>query len=199
MRVGERLPWRITDITDFIMGPQQRPGLNAYASNAALMMHLLLHAAGSMPTKMLRLVQLHDIALLASRMTGQDWEELIACVSYPLPGTKFYDMVKAQLGGKRHWQESNDLAMMFHGTYTSDFYRSVRNLQAGTRNRWHVIATTCFWAPAWYGFQLRRRDDGVRGGCQSPSAITDPDSVTRLTYRVSAVTNNPLCMSASAW
>jgi anaerobic magnesium-protoporphyrin IX monomethyl ester cyclase len=49
-------------------------------------------------------------------------------VSYPLPGTKFYDMVKEQLGHKRHWQESNDLEMMFAGTYTSDFYRELRNL-----------------------------------------------------------------------
>ena len=45
-------------------------------------------------------------------------------VSYPLPGTKFYEMVKEQLGDKRHWQESNDLEMMFAGTYTSDFYRA---------------------------------------------------------------------------
>jgi anaerobic magnesium-protoporphyrin IX monomethyl ester cyclase len=45
-----------------------------------------------------------------------------------LPGTKFYDLVKAQLRAKTHWQESNDLDMMFHGTYTSDFYRAVRNL-----------------------------------------------------------------------
>ncbi len=44
------------------------------------------------------------------------------------PGTKFYELVKAQLGGKTHWRESNDLDMMFHGTYTSDFYRAVRNL-----------------------------------------------------------------------
>ncbi len=29
---------------------------------------------------------------------------------------------------KTHWRESNDLDMMFHGTYTSDFYRAVRNL-----------------------------------------------------------------------
>jgi anaerobic magnesium-protoporphyrin IX monomethyl ester cyclase len=36
--------------------------------------------------------------------------------------------VKAQLGGKTHWQDSNDLAMMFQGTYTSEFYRAVRNL-----------------------------------------------------------------------
>jgi anaerobic magnesium-protoporphyrin IX monomethyl ester cyclase len=49
-------------------------------------------------------------------------------VAYPLPGTKFYELVKEQMGAKRHWQESNDLEMMFHGTYTSDFYRTVRNL-----------------------------------------------------------------------
>jgi anaerobic magnesium-protoporphyrin IX monomethyl ester cyclase len=49
-------------------------------------------------------------------------------VSYPLPGTRFYDLVKQQLGGKTHWQDSNDLEMMFQGTYTSDFYRQVRDL-----------------------------------------------------------------------
>ena len=49
-------------------------------------------------------------------------------VSYPLPGTKFYEAVKEQLGQKRHWQESNDLEMMFAGTYTSGFYRELRNL-----------------------------------------------------------------------
>jgi anaerobic magnesium-protoporphyrin IX monomethyl ester cyclase len=49
-------------------------------------------------------------------------------VSYPLPGTKFYERVKAQLGAKTHWQESDDLAMMFKGTYSTEFYRLVRNL-----------------------------------------------------------------------
>jgi anaerobic magnesium-protoporphyrin IX monomethyl ester cyclase len=49
-------------------------------------------------------------------------------VSYPLPGTKFYDLVKQQLRGKTHWQDSNDLEMMFQGTYTSDFYRQIRDL-----------------------------------------------------------------------
>ena len=49
-------------------------------------------------------------------------------VSYPLPGTHFYEQVKAQLGGKTHWQDSNDLAMMFKGTYTTEFYRAVRDL-----------------------------------------------------------------------
>jgi anaerobic magnesium-protoporphyrin IX monomethyl ester cyclase len=55
-------------------------------------------------------------------------DEIGVSVSYPLPGTKFYDLVKAQMRAKTHWQESNDLDMMFKGTYTSDFYRTVRNL-----------------------------------------------------------------------
>jgi anaerobic magnesium-protoporphyrin IX monomethyl ester cyclase len=49
-------------------------------------------------------------------------------VSYPLPGTRFYELVRTQLGHKTHWRDSGDLAMMFHGTYTSEFYRAIRNL-----------------------------------------------------------------------
>lgn len=49
-------------------------------------------------------------------------------VSYPLPGTKFHERVRSQLGRKTHWQDSNDLEMMFQGTYTSDFYRAIRDL-----------------------------------------------------------------------
>jgi anaerobic magnesium-protoporphyrin IX monomethyl ester cyclase len=55
-------------------------------------------------------------------------DEIGVSVSYPLPGTPFYDQVKRQLGAKTHWKDSNDLAMMFHGTYVSDFYRRVRDL-----------------------------------------------------------------------
>jgi anaerobic magnesium-protoporphyrin IX monomethyl ester cyclase len=49
-------------------------------------------------------------------------------VSYPLPGTRFFDMVQAELGEQTHWQDSNDLAMMFQGTYQTPFYRRLRQL-----------------------------------------------------------------------
>lgn len=49
-------------------------------------------------------------------------------VAYPLPGTKFYELVRRQLGEKTNWQDSNDLEMMFSGTYRSEFYRAVRDL-----------------------------------------------------------------------
>jgi len=49
-------------------------------------------------------------------------------VSNPLPGTKFHEMVKLQLGEKDHWDDSNDLAMMFQGTYQTGFYRKLHKL-----------------------------------------------------------------------
>jgi hypothetical protein len=77
-RICEKLPWHITDVSEVIFPTQPHPGLNAYPSKASLMTHLLLHAAGSMPFQTLRLLQLHDIALLSSRMTESDWDGVLA-------------------------------------------------------------------------------------------------------------------------
>jgi len=46
-------------------------------------------------------------------------------VSYPLPGTKFYAAVKEQLGSKQNWVDSNDLAMLYRGPFSTDFYRQL--------------------------------------------------------------------------
>ncbi len=50
-------------------------------------------------------------------------DEIGISVSYPLPGTVFYEKVKETLNEKKNWTDSNDLAMMFHGTYPPAFYR----------------------------------------------------------------------------
>lgn len=44
-------------------------------------------------------------------------------VSYPLPGTKFYERVKLELGEKQNWMDSEDLAMLYQGPYPTEFYR----------------------------------------------------------------------------
>jgi hypothetical protein len=82
-RICERLPWHLTGVSDFIFPTQPRPGLNTYPSNGALMRHLLLHAAGAMAFQGLRTLQLHDIALLAGRMSDADWSE-IDCSGSPV-------------------------------------------------------------------------------------------------------------------
>src|SRR3984957_7161663 len=77
-RVAESLPVREIDITQYLLAGSPHPGLNAYPTAASLMLHLLLHAAGNMRARALRLIQLHDIALLAARFVAADWRELLA-------------------------------------------------------------------------------------------------------------------------
>lgn len=75
-RIQERLPIATVDITDRIYPREPQPGLNPYPSNGALMSHLLLHAAGNMCGRSLRLLHVNDISLLATRMVASDWDVL---------------------------------------------------------------------------------------------------------------------------
>ena len=73
--------------------------------------------------------QLSDIIATRELLESARPDDVGVSVSYPLPGTKFFEQVKGQfLNGKRHWKDSGDLAMMFRGTYSSDFYRAIRDL-----------------------------------------------------------------------
>jgi anaerobic magnesium-protoporphyrin IX monomethyl ester cyclase len=74
---------------------------------------------------------------------GEDWNAILetrdlirdeqpddigVSVAYPLPGTPFYDRVRLDLRGKANWSDSDDLAMLFRGSYSSEFYREIRDL-----------------------------------------------------------------------
>ena len=52
-------------------------------------------------------------------------EEIGVSVSYPLPGTSFYDTVLEEMKQQKNWRESADLAMMFEGSFGTDFYREL--------------------------------------------------------------------------
>ncbi len=93
-----------------------------------------------------RLLKAHDIRaswFLQLGYPGEEWPELLATrdlvreerpddvgvsVAYPLPGTVFYERVRSQLGDQTHWEDSDDLAMLFQGTYTGSFYKLLRDL-----------------------------------------------------------------------
>jgi len=76
-RIREKLPFELTDITEVSFPTAPHPGLNAYPSRVALLMHLVLHAAGSMASRDLRLIHLHDLSLLCARMEPEDWETVL--------------------------------------------------------------------------------------------------------------------------
>jgi hypothetical protein len=77
-RIRELLPVCAADVTALIFPRQPHPGLNGYPSLAALMTHLLLHAAGAMASRVMRLLHMNDIARLSASMSSQDWNEFLA-------------------------------------------------------------------------------------------------------------------------
>ncbi|MGB0886677.1 MAG: B12-binding domain-containing radical SAM protein [Vicingaceae bacterium] len=46
-------------------------------------------------------------------------------VSYPLPGTSFYEKVKSELSGKANWVDSDELLLMYESTYSPKFYKKL--------------------------------------------------------------------------
>lgn len=49
-------------------------------------------------------------------------------VSYPLPGTRFHESIKIQLGEKQNWIDSADLDMMYRGPFATAFYRQLHTV-----------------------------------------------------------------------
>jgi anaerobic magnesium-protoporphyrin IX monomethyl ester cyclase len=63
-------------------------------------------------------------------------------VSYPLPGTQFFERVREQLGAKQNWTDSADLAMMYHGPFATRFYHQlyrVTHREFRARKTWREL------------------------------------------------------------
>jgi anaerobic magnesium-protoporphyrin IX monomethyl ester cyclase len=67
-----------------------------------------------------------DIALTIAMVKNLQPDNIGISVSYPLPGTKFYEKVKDDLKLKANWKDSDDFEMMFNGSFKSAFYRKLQ-------------------------------------------------------------------------
>ena len=90
-----------------------------------------------------RLMKQHGIKpcfFLQFGYPGEDWKDIQSTinmvdklkpydigvsVSYPLPGTKFFENVKEQLGAKANWTDSDELLLMYRGSYSPEFYKAL--------------------------------------------------------------------------
>lgn len=66
-----------------------------------------------------------DIMLTLQMLEKLVPSEIGISVSYPLPGTRFYENVKEQLKTKTNWTDSDELALMFSNTYKPEFYKQL--------------------------------------------------------------------------
>jgi anaerobic magnesium-protoporphyrin IX monomethyl ester cyclase len=99
--------------------------------------------AGRSATRLLKAHGIKACWFIQLGYPSESWEDLLATrdlirderpdeigvsVAYPLPGTLFYERVRAQLGRQRNWKDTGDLAMLFQGTFDTILYRRVRDI-----------------------------------------------------------------------
>ncbi len=66
-----------------------------------------------------------DIALTIAMINQLLPFEIGISVSYPLPGTLFYERVKADLKTKSNWTDSDEMALMFTNTFPPSYYKQL--------------------------------------------------------------------------
>ncbi|HQQ97470.1 MAG TPA: radical SAM protein [Cyclobacteriaceae bacterium] len=64
-----------------------------------------------------------DIEATLQMVLDQMPDEIGISVSYPLPGTKFYERVKSELSTKQNWIDSDDLAMLYQSPFPPVYYK----------------------------------------------------------------------------
>ncbi len=81
-----------------------------------------------------------DIVLTRDLVHEEMPDDIGVSVAYPLPGTVFHERLAAELGPRRNWRDTDELAMLFRGTFDTAFYRMVRDAlhaDAASRSRDH--------------------------------------------------------------
>jgi anaerobic magnesium-protoporphyrin IX monomethyl ester cyclase len=68
-------------------------------------------------------------------------DDIGVSVSYPLPGTKFHEMVRSELQDKANWSDSDDLAMLFRNRHRPGYYKRLhRYVHARFRRKQALVA-----------------------------------------------------------
>ncbi len=66
-----------------------------------------------------------DIKLTIKMLNDLLPDDIGISVSYPLPGTRFFEKVKDDLKTKFNWTDSDELKLMFKNTYSPGFYKQL--------------------------------------------------------------------------
>jgi anaerobic magnesium-protoporphyrin IX monomethyl ester cyclase len=69
-----------------------------------------------------------DIELTLKMVRDLMPDDIGISVSYPLPGTPFYERVKHEFGERVNWLDSADLAMLYQGPFATEFYRQLHTV-----------------------------------------------------------------------
>lgn len=126
-----------------------------------------------------------DIELTLAMVRQSLPDDVGVSVSYPLPGTPFHERVREQLGPTRNWHDSDDLAMLYQGPFTTAFYRQLHKVvHAEFRARRSALELrTVIGSPrSWRPGHLRRAAGMVRNALALPVLRMRLDAMSRISH-----------------
>jgi radical SAM superfamily enzyme YgiQ (UPF0313 family) len=89
-----------------------------------------------------------DIASTFEMVRKCNPDDIGVSVSYPLPGTRFFETVQHELGDKQNWADSSDLAMLYRGPFSTGFYRQLHTVlhkEFRLRKAWQKLSSLKTW------------------------------------------------------
>jgi anaerobic magnesium-protoporphyrin IX monomethyl ester cyclase len=122
--------------------------------------------------------ELEDIEKTIKMLLDLMPDDIGISVSYPLPGTKFYEKVRNELKEKTNWSDSDELALMFRNTYPAQFYKQLHRFVhkvymhkkattslkhivsepfSSNGNEWKKALSILYYKPAAYMYKMRMK------------------------------------------
>ena len=133
-----------------------------------------------------------DIELTLKMVRDLMPDDIGISVSYPLPGTKFYEAVKHELGERENWIDSADLAMLYQGPFRTEFYRQLHTVlhkEYRSRKTWNELRKLLRDPRRLSPSLLRRAASMMYHQITLPSAIAKLDQLALLPHEPTRLSN----------
>jgi anaerobic magnesium-protoporphyrin IX monomethyl ester cyclase len=133
-----------------------------------------------------------DIELTLKMVRDLMPDDIGISVSYPLPGTPFYERVQHELGERVNWLDSADMAMLYKGPFATEFYRQLHTVihkDYRSRKSWNEVRALLRNPTNLRPSHLRQTAAMIYHRLTLPSAIAKLDSLALLPHEPTRVPN----------
>lgn len=133
-----------------------------------------------------------DIELTLQMVRDLLPDDIGISVSYPLPGTPFYERVRPELGERQNWHDSEDMAMLYHGPFRTEFYRQLHTVvhkDYRSRKTWQELGQLVRSPARLRPGHLRRTAAMIYHRLTLPLAHRRLDRLARLPHRPTRLPN----------
>ncbi len=133
-----------------------------------------------------------DIELTLKMVRDLMPDDIGISVSYPLPGTRFYESVRHELGERANWVDSADLAMLYQGPFRTEFYRQLHTVvhkDYRSRKTWAELKTLLRHPASLRASHLRQAASMIYHRLTLPGAQAKLDRLADLPHTPTRVPN----------